>query len=408
MGKGGDAGKGEILIAPKTVPVVPITASNDNDSDKNNVDATTTGADDTNSGNTNNNGSNNSRPWYVRGGMHVNEVGMGLNVTVPAIFLAYTAASTCLHATYTPVQIFAALFLIQVLFAALEGMRTIFCVIAVPCYLTSLLVIPGTLQLQQLVSTSNVSIVTAATTMGLTILILTILRLGICMSVCLHRYAAHAAFKCSPVTRFFLNILGCMSHQGGPIWWASQHRCHHKHCDMPRDPHSAKQDGVEKAFAFFSTGHDKVDEEFAPRHNDTWVLRLLDTWSFVVCTGEMFMAYQLFGREGLFISYTSMWICQTTVLWFNIANHPPEAHPSKVCQATNYRGKPTGWVYPTFWLLDALYPLFGTIISEKNHEDHHVHFMLAKRERFDCMYYVFVWPLEMVGLVWDVKAALPE
>mmetsp|Transcript_8442 Transcript_8442/g.15383 ORF Transcript_8442/g.15383 Transcript_8442/m.15383 type:complete len:350 (-) Transcript_8442:174-1223(-) len=334
------------------------------------------------------------RPWYIRGGMHVNEVGMGLNVTLPPIFLAMTAATTSLHPSFTPVQIFASMFFLQAMLAVAQGMRTIFCVVAVPCYLTSLLILPGT------ISTS------IAPTIALAVFI-AIWKVGICMSVCLHRYAAHAAFKCGPGTQLFVNLLGCAAHQGGPIWWASQHRCHHKHCDMPRDPHSAIQDGVENAFAFFSTGHAALEEEFAPRHNDTWWLRLLDTWSFAVCTAEMYAAYHCFGREGLFISYTSIWICQTITLWFNIVNHPPDTHPGKICQATNHRGKSTGWYLP-FLLLDQLYPLFGTIVSEAAHDDHHVHFMLAKREKYDVMYYSFVWPLEKMGLVWDVKVAPPE
>ncbi|KAL7534508.1 hypothetical protein ACHAXR_005919 [Thalassiosira sp. AJA248-18] len=375
MGKGGDAGNGAIPIAAATVA----TETTNNDKI---IDTTTTKS------------ASIHRPWYIRGGMHVNEVGMGLNVTVPPIYLAVTAATASLHSSYTPVQIFAAVFLLQVILAAAEGMRTVFCVIAVPCYLTSFMIIPGTLP------------TSIAPTLVLAIAI-AIWRVGACMSVCLHRYAAHAAFKCGPGTRLFLNVMGCMANQGGPIWWASQHRCHHKHCDVPRDPHSAIQDGVENAFAFFSTGHAAVEEEFAPKHNDTWLLRLLDTWSFAVCSVEMLVAYHCFGREGLFVSYTSMWICQTITLWFNIANHPPNTHPGKDCQATNFRGKPTGW-YPAFWFLDALYPYFGSIVSEKNHEDHHVHFMLAKREKYDCMYHLVVWPLEKMGLVWDVKVAPPE
>jgi hypothetical protein len=68
-------------------------------------------------------------------------------------------------------------------------------------------------------------------------------KIGFCMSVCLHRYAAHAAFRCGSCTSFALGWLGCMANQGGPLWWASKHRAHHKFCDGPHDPHSAIQDG---------------------------------------------------------------------------------------------------------------------------------------------------------------------
>lgn len=176
---------------------------------------------------------------------------------------------------------------------------------------------------------------------------------------------------------------------------------------MERDPHSPIQRGVEMAFAFFSVGYDAVEEEFAPKHNDTWVLRLLDTFAFGVCSMELCMSYYLFGREGLFVSYTSMWICQTGSLWFNITNHPPEEHPEKVCQASNGKGKATGY-YPAFYFLDFICPFFSGLASEAAHADHHVHFMLAKRDKYDVMYYTFVWPMEMLGLVWDVKCSPPE
>lgn len=377
------AGKGEILIANAN-------ANNDAVEVSQNNTKQVTLAETANA----NAKVNGRRPWYVRGGFHVNGAGMAANVLVPPVLLLMTASKTSLHPSLTPVEIFAAAFFVQVAVALAEGMITFFCVAAVPIYLASLLVLPATL------STSVAPTLALAFSVALW-------RVGVCMSVCLHRYAAHAAFRCSPATRLFVNVLGCAANQGGPIWWASQHRLHHKHCDLPRDPHSSIIDGVERAFAFFSLGHGIVEEEFAPKHNDTWMLRLLDTFAFVVCSAELYVAHRYFGREGLFVSYTSMWICQTVTLWFNIANHPPDAQPGKACQAANFQGKPTCW-YPAFRFLDAICPLYSGFSSEGAHGDHHLHFMLAKREKYDCAYYALVWPLEKMGLVWDVKVAPPE
>ena len=64
---------------------------------------------------------------------------------------------------------------------------------------------------------------------------------GGCMSVCLHRYFAHQAFKTSRPMQCLVAIGGCHAWQGNPLWWASKHRRHHKHCDGPEDPHSWKQ-----------------------------------------------------------------------------------------------------------------------------------------------------------------------
>ena len=78
------------------------------------------------------------------------------------------------------------------------------------------------------------------------------------------------------------------------------------HCDASsHDPHSAAIHGVERAFAFFSVGYDAVEKEFAPRHNDGRILRVLDTlFAFAICSIELAASYHIFGREGLFVTYT--------------------------------------------------------------------------------------------------------
>ena len=395
MGKGGDNRKGGVIPISATSTGVPPSTIIDSKSGKTNIIGSSNDSTSDTAATTT------ARPWYIRGGFHVNVFGMGMNVALPPIILIMTASASSLHAIYTPTQIFVVALVLHILLSAMVGIRTFFCLVPVPLYLTTLLIVPLTFE-----TTTTSSSVEVLLTIGLAFFI-AIWRIGICMSVCLHRYASHAAFKCGPATRLFLNIVGCLANQGGPIWWSSQHRCHHKHCDMPRDPHSPIQHGVEKAFAFFSVGYDAVEEEFAPKHNDTWVLRLLDTFAFSVCSLELAMSYYLFGREGLFVSYTSMWICQTGSLWFNITNHPPGEHPEKACQASNGKGKATGY-YPAFYFLDFICPFFSGLASEAAHADHHVHFMLAKRDKYDVMYYTFVWPMELLGLIWDVKSSPPE
>merc|ERR1740117_2085317 len=113
-------------------------------------------------------------------------------------------------------------------------------------------------------------------TLAVTALIVMQLKIGVCMSVCLHRFAAHAGFRCGPITRTLLGCLGCFANQGGPIWWASKHRCHHKYCDGPRDPHSVALMGEIPGFAFF-TRQQSVDEEFAPAHLEGIVMRIVDS-----------------------------------------------------------------------------------------------------------------------------------
>lgn len=323
-------------------------------------------------------------PWWRRGGMHANEVGMGITVLTPP-FVLYMSM------TFPEIQTAFLILLIGGILSSvtIHGMRGTFCVVAVPVYMASLVFSLGFNKNPLLL-------------LGIS-LVLAIIKVGICMSVCLHRYAAHAAFKCNPTTRFLLMILGCSANQGGPIWWASQHRCHHKYCDVPKDPHSQSISGVEDAFSFFQI-YNQVNEEFAPVHIDTMAIRILDTFSFIVLWMELIGAWSLGGPTALFVQYTASWLCQTMTLWFNLANHPisNEHANNTTCLAKDDKG-PLQVYYPAFILLNTLYPIFGLFVAERNHQHHHDHSTLAKRSDIDGAYFSFILPLKQVGLVWDVK-----
>jgi stearoyl-CoA desaturase (delta-9 desaturase) len=53
-----------------------------------------------------------------------------------------------------------------------------------------------------------------------------------------HRYFSHKAFKTSRPVQFAFALLGSMSVQRGPLWWAAHHRNHHRHSDTEHDIHS--------------------------------------------------------------------------------------------------------------------------------------------------------------------------
>ena len=58
-----------------------------------------------------------------------------------------------------------------------------------------------------------------------------------------HRYFSHRSFKTSRFFQFVLALGGQTCAQMGPLWWAANHRHHHKHSDEPGDLHSVRQDG---------------------------------------------------------------------------------------------------------------------------------------------------------------------
>jgi stearoyl-CoA desaturase (delta-9 desaturase) len=55
-----------------------------------------------------------------------------------------------------------------------------------------------------------------------------------------HRLLAHRSFSCSKRVEYFFAILGLLSVQRGPAWWAATHRRHHQHPDCGLDPHSPR------------------------------------------------------------------------------------------------------------------------------------------------------------------------
>jgi stearoyl-CoA desaturase (delta-9 desaturase) len=55
-----------------------------------------------------------------------------------------------------------------------------------------------------------------------------------------HRYFSHKSFQTSRWFQFVLAFMAQTSVQKGTLWWAANHRVHHKHSDTELDPHSSK------------------------------------------------------------------------------------------------------------------------------------------------------------------------
>lgn len=59
-----------------------------------------------------------------------------------------------------------------------------------------------------------------------------------------HRYFSHRSYKTSRVFQFVLGFLGACSAQMGPLWWATNHRHHHRYSDTEHDIHSPARNGI--------------------------------------------------------------------------------------------------------------------------------------------------------------------
>ncbi len=58
-----------------------------------------------------------------------------------------------------------------------------------------------------------------------------------------HRYFSHRSYKMSRLGQFVMAWLGSTSAQKGVLWWAANHRHHHRYSDQPTDLHSPLQQG---------------------------------------------------------------------------------------------------------------------------------------------------------------------
>jgi stearoyl-CoA desaturase (delta-9 desaturase) len=93
-----------------------------------------------------------------------------------------------------------------------------------------------------------------------------------------HRYFSHRSYKTGRVFQFVLALIGCLSHQKGPLWWAAHHRYHHSHADREDDIHSPRQHGFWWAHCgwIFSLRYRKADERLVSTFHRFAELRLLD------------------------------------------------------------------------------------------------------------------------------------
>lgn len=64
------------------------------------------------------------------------------------------------------------------------------------------------------------------------------------ITVGFHRLFTHRSFDTNPVVKFVLAAVGSMAVQASLFSWVAHHRIHHKHSDMPDDPHTPHHKGA--------------------------------------------------------------------------------------------------------------------------------------------------------------------
>jgi stearoyl-CoA desaturase (delta-9 desaturase) len=206
-----------------------------------------------------------------------------------------------------------------------------------------------------------------------------------------HRYFAHRSYKTSRSFQLLLALVGCSAAQRGPLWWAANHRAHHRRADADGDPHSP----VRGFFWSHATWilYQPPDAPEPARVKDLArypELRWLDRWQWVPPSCVLVLCYLIAGWSGLVWGFLV-----STVLLYHAT-----FLVNSVCHLCGRRRYPT----PDGSRNNAVVALLT--MGEGWHNNHH-HYPHSANQGFrwweiDLCYYALC-ALGRLGLVWDLR-----
>ncbi len=207
-----------------------------------------------------------------------------------------------------------------------------------------------------------------------------------------HRYFAHKTYKTSRPFQFCLAWLGCSAVQKGPLWWAAQHRHHHKYSDTDLDPHSPVAKTVWWSHVGWILAPDYTDTDWKMIRD--WMkfpeLRWLNALHWVPGIVLGAFCFWVGGWSGLVVGFviSTVLLYHTTFL------------VNSACHLFGRRRYATGDASRNNVLVALL------TMGEGWHNNHH-HYQNCARQGFfwweiDVSYYI-IKLLSLMGLVWDVK-----
>jgi stearoyl-CoA desaturase (delta-9 desaturase) len=128
-----------------------------------------------------------------------------------------------------------------------------------------------------------------------------------------HRYFSHKSYRLGRIPQFLLALLGQTAAQKGVLWWASNHRHHHKYSDTPEDIHSPEQDGFWWSHIgwILSGRYEETDVSRIPDLVKFPELRWLDRNQYAATMLYALATWVLFGWAGLVWGY----FVATVFLW---------------------------------------------------------------------------------------------
>lgn len=208
-----------------------------------------------------------------------------------------------------------------------------------------------------------------------------------------HRYFSHRSFKTSRGFQFFLAFLGQSSAQRGTLWWAANHRKHHKYSDTEQDIHSPVKHGFWHSHVLwiFSKRGRTVDYSIIKDFRKYPELVWLDKWEKLPPFILAVLVFAVAGWSGLIVGFflSTVFLFHGT---FTINSLSHVFGKQSYVTGDNSRNN-----------------LFLAIITlgEGWHNNHH-HFPSATQQGFywwqiDITYYILKI-LSVFRIVWDLRA----
>ena len=207
-----------------------------------------------------------------------------------------------------------------------------------------------------------------------------------------HRYFAHRSFKTSRAWQLVMAVLGTTAMQNGPIWWASVHRDHHKHSDLPADPHSPAQRGFFYAHMGWIFDRSKPPRDLSNVRDLQRFpeLRWIDRHEWIPIFAYMLGCFLIGGLPGIFWGFvvSTLAVLHATMLINSLAH---------VWGSRRYATDDASRNNPLLAIVT---------LGEGWHNNHH-HYMSSARQGFywwevDLSYYA-IEVLSWLGIVWDVR-----
>ena len=220
-----------------------------------------------------------------------------------------------------------------------------------------------------------------------------------------HRLLAHRSFKTGRVLQCILAVFGSLAVQGGPLWWVSHHRSHHRDTDTELDIHSPVTKGLWQSHMGWMMSHGAFNEnganardlhkfpelKFLQRHY-IWiiVLQLAVTYGVGSALSAAFPEWGTSGAQmlvwGFFISTVVTWHVTFMV---NSVCHRWGAQPYDTGDASTNN------------------PIIGVLAFGEGWHNNHHKFPFSARHGLRWWQLDLTWwllkLLERFGLVWDLK-----